>query len=213
MDADEILESALRAVKADRALSAIDAIVRVSSGASDAERKRAVDAFNVSLLKPETGLGKYFQQSLLEKAVSHLRLSKKNFEVKMVENKNEQSTDTIVSKGKKYTVGETFSTVAALSLQPTDSGRKPACHYQFSRKVGRQGIVDVPANTQVKYVGVRAVYEGQASTKRMIFLIPKGSLLKRDGNDFNVDVDVEAAGVVNHIDPDHEYNKQSKTDV
>ncbi len=207
MDAKAILEAALNILEENNAVSAIDAIVTASAKASDSERKNAMTAFEQSLREPEVGLGANFQQSIIENAL--LKLSRQYTKVKnkMTDVKSTPSADTIVSKGKKYTVGDVFSTVAALSLQPTDQGRKATCAFQFSRKVGRTDITDAPVGTSVKYIGVRAVYEGQASTKRMIFLISKGSTLKLNGNDHVIDADVEVAGVVNHIDPEHDYNK------
>ncbi len=207
MDAKAILETALKILEENDAVSAVDAIVTASLKSSDSERKNAMLAFEKSLREPEVGCGANFQKSIVENAL--LKLSKQYTKVKnkMTDTKSAPSADTIVSKGKKYTVGDVFSTVAVLSLQPTDQGRKAKCAFQFSRKAGRTDIIDAPVGTSVKYIGVRAVYEGQASTKRMIFLISKGSTLKLNGNDHITDADIEVAGVVNHIDPEHDYNK------
>ena len=118
----------------------------------------------------------------------------------------ETSADTIASRGKRYTVGDTFTTVAIMGLKATDANRKPTCGFQFSRKTEKGGTMDLPAGTSVRYVGAKAVYDGQASTKRMMFRVAKGTTVTLDGASITLDNDIDIAGVVNHIDPEDPYN-------
>lgn len=122
---------------------------------------------------------------------------------------NTNNTDTIASRGKRYTVGDTFKTVATMGLKATDSTRKATVAYQFSRKTGKDGTMDLPAGTDVRYVGAKPVYEGQASTKRMMFRVAQGSTVILNGASVILDRDIDIAGVVNHIDPEDPYNVEA----
>lgn len=211
----EILGKALEIVKSDRAISAIDALNQAAIHSTDDQRKLAVDVFKECLMRSPTGLGVAFQESILESAFA---LSARRSIEQTAQGENNmtetKSNDTIVSRGKKYTVGEMHELVATLSMQPTETGENTLCKYQLSRKTGRSGVMDVQAKTSVKYVGVREVYKGKASSKRMIFLVPAGTVVRLDGNDVTLAEDLEAAGVANHIDADDGYNtKGKKADV
>lgn len=224
---ERILLEALRLVRNDHSLAALDALQLASSMSSVQDRKRASEAFQKAALKPEMGRGSSFQESIFERALlsvkMHQRIDparKQAFSVKnqptmaskgrnsgMVENKNNSSS---TSRTKKFNVGDTFKTVALMGLQPVDPNRKPTCDYQLSRKTGRDGVMDLPEGTEITYVDVGEVYEEQTSSKRLIFRVSAGTPVILDGQHKTLEADIEIAGVVNHIDPDDPYNVRAR---
>lgn len=215
MESVDILHRALALVREDRGMPALEAIQRVSQGSEPEARRRAGELFQQALVRPEVGLGTSFQDRILERAIEFAQKETKAMAVsigrkEMTENTNEKkaapSADTIASRGKRYMVGDMHRTVALMGLQPTDATRNAACQYQFSRKTGRDGTMDLPADTEVRYVGAKAVYEGVAASKRMIFRVAKGSKAVLDGQEVILDSDIDIAGVPNHVDADDPYN-------
>lgn len=224
-----ILATALDAVKKDSGLAALDAVQRASAAASPEDRKGAIELVRRAAMRPETGMGKTFQESILRRALLSIKSNRSSgldphrpsgrsasgrpvdagIERKNVMSENENTTGSN-ARSKKYNVGDTFNTVATMGLQVTDGNRKPTCGYQFSRKTGRDGTMDLPEGTAVRYVGARSVYDGQASSKRMIFKVTAGTRVILNGQDTTLDGDIEIAGVVNHIDADDPYNIQAR---
>lgn len=125
----------------------------------------------------------------------------------IVENSTETLLDEKKGRQRKYNVGDRFQTVAGFGLQPTAAkdGKEPSVSFQFSRKTGRENIRDLPANTDIIYLGSRTVIPDQGG-KKMVFKVPAGTLLL-DGT--KLENDVEVAGVPNHIDPEDGYNSKA----
>lgn len=224
-----IITEALTIVRADATVSAIDAMRQASMGHSDASRTCAMELFETAMVRPETGLGRTFQDAILEQALrmAHKRLGitqqqgaraqeptqrvgEKRMEEHMSENDSNTNTPSAPKASKRYNVGDSFATVATLGLKPTDAGRPASCGYQFSRKTGKEGVMDLPEGTEVTYVGAKAVYDSQPNSKRMLFKVAAGTRVILDGADTTLDQDILIAGVVNHIDPEDPYNIQAR---
>ena len=204
-----LLEGLLEAVRRDPSVPVMASIRDVRS-VDDAVRRRAISLIREASIRPEVGLGESFQEPILERAIrlAKERATSARKEKRMSDESTETlvSDDTIVSRNKRYTVGETFKTVGTMGLKPTETGKGAVCAFQFSRKTGKQGVMDLPSDTPVRYVGSKNVYDGVASSKRMIFRVAAGTVVLQDGVEIPLDHDVDVAGVVNHIDPDDPYN-------
>jgi hypothetical protein len=207
MTAAMILHDALEGVRSRPSSPALEELQRAANGASPHDRREAMELFQQASKRAETGQGLRFQEAILERA---LRLAGVNPSVTprpAPETKPLAASDTIVSRGKKYIIGTTHATVATMGLQPTETHREqPSCSYQFSRKAGRSGIMDLPAGTSIVYVDVRPVYPSLPHSRRMVFRVPAGSAITIDGVATTLDHDIDVAGVANHIDPDDVYN-------
>jgi hypothetical protein len=223
MECEIVLQAALQKVKRTSS-SALEAIQEALSGSKPEIRQKVMELFQQALIRPEINMGDLFQESILEHAIRQSQkerlISQRQMSIKfqpdkvvkqgeMVEDMNNLS-NTIASRRKQYIVGDMFETVATLGLKETDNNRKAICKYQFTRKIGKNGTMDLPASTPVRYVGVKTVYEGQANSRRMIFRITKGVKVFLDGNEITLDADIDVAGVDNHVDADNPYNVNAK---
>ncbi len=105
---------------------------------------------------------------------------------------------------KKYIKGEVCQTVANFGMQPIKCNNDimPNAQFQFSRKVGKVGNIDLPANTTIVFVEKKQVFKGTAS-KKMLFKVLKNTLLL-DGTRTTKEIIV--AGVSNHVDINDDYN-------
>lgn len=154
--------------------------------------KKAIDKLNTSTTDEN------YQLLILEKM---LTLEPKARDVRV-------SNDTIAVKRIKYETGKFYHIVTDMGLQSTAQGA--SCPYQFSRKTKRPGVMDLAVDTPVKYVGIKEVYSGKSSSKRMIFVVSSGTSVTVDGESHSLDHDIEVAGVANHIDQSVDYNVRLK---
>ena len=210
------------------------AIVDIS--ASDDDRKDAWDLFGRALLAIRIGHGVNFHRETIKMAIRLIDEpgpkgkppgtgKKKGKRKKMSENENvtevtnnenenetSDSTETVVEakkgRSRKYTKGDLFETYADFGLQPTEAknGKEPSVAFQFSRKTGREGVQDLPAGSELRYMGSRQVIADHGG-KKMIFKIAAGTTLA-DGT--TLPEDIEVAGVPNHIDPEDAYNVEAR---
>lgn len=170
--------------------------------------------FADSIVSVGTGLSHGFHSAIVENMLRALHLSKStdqktikhNVRINsMMESKTIEKPEKVERK-KKYEEGDKFEIVADLSLQSTkETAEFP---YQFSRKTGRSGVIDLPEGTVVFYLGSMVVYANKPSSKRMIFKAPAGTVAILDGEEFILNEDCLIAGVVNHIDPRDQYNSR-----
>lgn len=214
-DHEEILFQALQRVRST-GVSALQALEDVGSAFDDEARSRAFSLFREASLRPELGQGEAFQASILERALrrkitfdNSIVQSKRNIE-RRNENMENEKSNLVASKTRKYVVSEKLATVATLGLKPVDRDKNPTCEYQFSRKTNVEGTFDLPADTSVIFMGNREVYAGQASSKRMIFKVPAGTKILSGGVESSLLSDIEVAGVQNHIDPNASYNDNAR---
>lgn len=216
MESLNILQRALGLVVAEPMQPALEALQQASLTAEGDDRRHAMLLFQEAASRTEPGSGIRFQQSILEHAIRSAQREshgqgQRGHAISVTIKKghmdeNITSNDTIASRGKRYMVGESFKTVVTMGLKLTDPKRNPACAFQFSRKTGKAGTMDLPSGTEVRYVGTKVVYEKQPSSKRMMFRVTKGSSVTLDGMVVALDDDIDIAGVINHIDPSDPYN-------
>jgi len=197
--------------------------------ACDDERNAVQAVLMRAMMEVPIGSGEGFHGSIIDMAMSlagcnteqaldkgkktdkrAVRTAKKE---KQMATKDGKKDTTDMSKAGKYSIGDEFTTVATMGLQPTEAGKGAACGYQFSRRVGRQGLMDLPEGTSVRYVKAGLVYDGQASSKRMFFRVTAGTPIMIDGVTQPLDADILVAGVVNHIDPENSYNVQARANA
>lgn len=217
--------------------TATEAIQRARSELSPgAAAMRIVhDAFASALTQPVLGRGDGFHAAVIQTATRILRegsrpIAAATFEkytkelaerserlIRASEDERVEGDSGMVNESvgdagtvdvKKYAVDEEFRLVATMGLRPTETGRDAACGYQLSRRTGKNGTMDLPEGTPVRYVGMKQVYPSQASSRRMMFRIASGTIYRLDGQELTLEGDIEVAGVVNHIDPSDPYNVQ-----
>lgn len=214
-------------VALDSSLALNDALQISGKNVRDIDRKAALNCLTEASVKSEVGKFENFQSIIAKNAL--LIAKNKAFKKQEIMKKGEKKTmetktrnnvnvnNAVIatgSKTKKYTKGDLFKTVSTMSLQLTETNKKASCGYQFSRKTARQGVMDLPEGSDVRYVDSRLVYDDVASSKRMIFKVSAGTIVLIDGAQSALHNDIEVAGVVNHIDPDDPYNiKQRVADA
>lgn len=214
-------------VALDSSLSLNDALQISGKNVRDIDRKAALDCLTEASMKSEIGKFENFQSMIAKNAllIAKNKAFKKQAKIQKGEKKtmeikgesaNNDNKAVIAagSKAKKYVKGDLFKTVSTMSLQLTEANKKASCGYQFSRKTARPGVMDLPEGSEVRYVDARLVYDGVASSKRMIFKVNAGTRVLIDGTSSVLQNDIEVAGVINHIDPDDPYNiKQRSADA
>ena len=220
---EDVLLGTLARIKIDPSLSVSDALIASCNELGHVHMHAAAVLIKEAMLRPELGRGVQFQDAIVERALHATQANRSRELVRSQrapavsgQKRNDAMSDNVETKAaaaarvKKYNVGDTFNTVTTMGLQVTDANRKATCGYQFSRKTARDGTMDLPEGTPVRYLGARAVYEGQSSTKRMIFKVARGTPVFLNGTETVLDNDIEIAGVVNHVDADDPYNVQAR---
>lgn len=197
--------------------------------AGDPERTLIQDAFAEALVSVDIGQGVDFQRAIVDRAHRIVQMGQRGSKVPglprtkrpasvgkgrervMSESiENTESTEVIIEddagRKKKYRHGDTYQLVATMGLQATKEDDNPDYPYQFSRKTGRPGAIDIPEGTDMTYIGAYPVYPDKPHTKRMIFKVAPGTPAFLDGEDIELDEEIKIAGVVNHIEYDDPYN-------
>lgn len=201
MHATDIIKAVIEDIIAQPNASIADVVQLHLRDVSQDVRSVVNDAIHNALLKPNLGQGELFQLSVLETAQSTINRLHHSTQMKQPQRSKERN--------KRYVVGDKLNVTATLGLQPTKQ-HSTSCSYQFSRRTNRQDIIDVPDGTEVIYAGSMLVYDNEPSSKRMIFTIAKGTPVMLNGNMIELSDEIRVAGVVNHIDPDEEYNVRLK---
>lgn len=194
---------------------------------ADSDRSAAQAALAQAMMEVSIGTGVSFHGAILDLALiiagcnaehgpadkkTNKRAARPAKKERQMAKGKKDATENAPKTG-KYSIGDEFMTVATMGLQPTETDKGPACGYQFSRRLERQGIMDLPEGTKVRYVKAGLVYDGQAASKRMFFRIEAGTPIIIDSETRSLETDILVAGVVNHIDPDDAYNVQARANA
>lgn len=204
MHATDIIKAVIDDITLEPNRPIVDVVQSYLQNAEPEVRLIVNNAVNDALLRPAFGQGELFQLSVLENAqatINRLCIAKPTKHISHNKERN-----------KRYSIGDTFNITATLGLQPVKKN-STSCQYQFSRRTNRAGIIDVLEGTEVAYAGSSLVYDDEPSSKRMIFIIKSGTHALLDGKKIMIHDDVHIAGVVNHIDPDEEYNVKLKSNA